>query len=127
MKSIVPICSEWVIRASRASLQARLHVLFREGIAGWARCAAPVRTSGAVTPADLARKPEYLRKTTVFAPLSPDERLLLERTTMVRNDHGWVLDGPNDAGKVVRIPKCGRVVLSRMTVDGCKLMKSLSL
>jgi len=99
------------------------HATFPERIAGWARRAAPARTSGAVSRDDLERKPEYLQETAIFAPLSPDERRwLLESTTMVTYDRGRVFYGPDDAGEVMFILKRGRVDLYRVTEDGRKLV-----
>lgn len=67
-------------------------------------------------------QPECCQKTAVFAPLSPDKRRRHLRMAKVMYECGRVSHGLDDAGKVLRIPECRRVIFSRMTVDGCKPM-----
>lgn len=94
-----------------------------ERVAAWARNAQHVKQWAGVSKADAARKPDYLRETEIFAPLSPEERTwLLENTTMVTCERGRVFYNPDDMGEVIFILKRGKVDLYRLTADGRKLV-----
>ncbi len=92
-------------------------------VVAWARRSPHARPSVAVTQADVERKPDYLRETDIFAPLSPVEwQWLLESTTMITCERGRVFYQPDDMGEVVFILKRGKVNLYRLTSDGRKLV-----
>lgn len=94
-----------------------------ERVVAWVRRSPRARPSAVVSQADLDRKPDYLRETDIFAPLSSAEQTwLLETTTMVTCERGRVLYRPDDMGDVVFILKRGKVDLYRLTVDGRKLV-----
>lgn len=96
---------------------------FPERVTSWTRRSPRARQSEAVSRTDIERKPDYLRETDIFAPLSSDERnWLLENTTMVTCERGRVFYGPEDVGEVVFILKRGKVDLYRLTADGRKLV-----
>ncbi len=90
-------------------------------IAAWARWSPTPKR--AVSPADLARKPAYLKAMEIFAPLSPDEwTWLLENTAMITCERGRVFYQPDDPGETLFIVKRGTVNLYRLTSDGRKLV-----
>lgn len=94
-----------------------------ERVVAWVSRSPRARPSAAVSQADVDRKPDYLRETDIFAPLSSAERTwLLETTTMVTCERGRVLYRPDDMGDVVFILKRGKVDLYRLTADGRKLV-----
>jgi CRP/FNR family transcriptional regulator, cyclic AMP receptor protein len=89
-------------------------------IAAWAGLASPRRS---VSPADLERKPEFLKAMEIFAPLSQDQwTWLLESTAMITCERGRVFYQPDDLGETLFIVKRGKVSLYRLTSDGRKLV-----
>lgn len=94
-----------------------------ERLAAWVRRSGLGKQSAAVSPADIERKPDYLREMDIFAPLSPTEHTwLIENTTMVTCEPGRVFYNPDDLGEVIFILKRGKVDLYRVTSDGRKLV-----
>jgi CRP-like cAMP-binding protein len=72
---------------------------------------------------DLAAKLGYLSETSVFAPLSAEERAWLANTaTMLTCEAGKVFYVPDELGEVAFILKRGRVDLYRIAPDGRKLI-----
>jgi CRP/FNR family transcriptional regulator, cyclic AMP receptor protein len=89
-------------------------------IAAWAGLSSPRRS---VSPADLERKPDYLKAMEIFAPLSQDQwTWLLESTAMITCERGRVFYQPDDLGETLFIVKRGKVSLYRLTSDGRKLV-----
>jgi CRP/FNR family cyclic AMP-dependent transcriptional regulator len=72
---------------------------------------------------DFAAKLGYLSETTVFAPLSTEERAwLAETATMITVEKGKVFYSPDEPSQVAFILKRGRVDLYRIALDGRKLI-----
>jgi CRP-like cAMP-binding protein len=72
---------------------------------------------------DFVAKLGYLSETSVFAPLSSEERTwLAETATMVTVEKGKVFYSPDDQSDVAFILKRGRVDLYRIALDGRKLI-----
>jgi CRP-like cAMP-binding protein len=94
-----------------------------ERMAAWVRRSPPGVQSRPLSPADVQRKPDFLREMDIFAPLTPNEQTwLMQNTTMVTCEPGRVFYSPEDIGEVIFILKRGKVDLYRVTSDGRKLV-----
>jgi CRP/FNR family transcriptional regulator, cyclic AMP receptor protein len=81
------------------------------------------RTASNFGPDDVVTKLAYLNETSVFGPLSDDERRwLAETATMLACEKGKIFYEPDEPGEVAFILKRGRVDLYRIAPDGRKLI-----